>query len=107
MDEVPEKISHKKHNPHTTPPKIHLDDNESDGLYQSIKFESFEELSKIEDYIEKEKRIRESADDLNDASTAQMNQDRMKNLELKLDKIEKMLVTLLNKVRDLEQMINK
>ena len=87
--------------------KIHYEKDEGEGLYQSIKFNSFEELGQIEDYIEKKRREKEEAIDLTGLNLSQENCMRISKFEKRLESLEKTINILSDRIDALEQLIKR
>jgi len=105
MDESPEKeekeVSEKRQ------VEIHYEDDAGEGLYQSIKFSSFEELGQIEDFIEKKRKEKEEAIDLTGLGLSQKNGLRLNKIEKRLDNFEKALKVLSDRIDTLERLIKR
>jgi len=87
--------------------EIHYEDDAGEGLYQSIKFSSFEELGQIEDYIEKKREEKEKAIDLTGLGLSQENGLHLNKIEKRLDSFEKALKVLSDRIDTLERLINR
>jgi len=105
MDESPEKeekeVSEKRQ------VEIHYEDDAGEGLYQSIKFSSFEELGQIEDFIEKKRKEKEEAIDLTGLGLSQKNGLSLNKIEKRLDNFEKALKVLSDRIDTLERLIKR